>query len=108
MMVSAHDAFVTMYYALDAAYEKTKDERLRQYLSDADPFLFRDGGSADPAVYIEFEREYCAGAESAVDEESSLAFVRDYLGRVGPLFIAAFDSIVNLENWKSGLAFRSQ
>lgn len=101
MQVTAYTAFVAMYQALDAAYDTIKSESLRQYLSDANPFLFEGEGSADPAVYVEFEQlfnETCGKSPSAVD---ALSAVRSYLGEQdADALVAAFDSVVTPECWE--------
>lgn len=56
-MVTPYDTFVNMYYALEA-YEGFISDRLREFVSEANPFIWADKGSADPAVYIEFERAW--------------------------------------------------
>ena len=106
MAVSAREAFVAMYYVLDAAYEKTCSEELRQFLSDANPFLFKDEGSADPAVFIEFAQAFDAEEHSELTEAGSLAFVRRYLEHQDPALKAAFDSVADSSNWR--LALNSQ
>ena len=106
MTVSAREVFVAMYYILDVAYEKACSEELRQFLSDANPFLFKDGGSADPAVFIEFEQAFDAVEHSELDEADSLAFVQRYLEHQDPELKAAFDSVADSSNWR--LALNSQ
>lgn len=63
------ELFCVIFYALDAVWEKTggkefresdfkddsiQNEDLRMFLSDANPFLWADIGSADPAAFVEF------------------------------------------------------
>lgn len=69
MKVGAYKAFVAMFYALDSAYDGDS-ARLREYLCDANPFLFRDEGSADPSVFEAFKSDYSDRA----DEVSSFNY----------------------------------
>lgn len=101
MSVTAYAAFIAMYYALDAAYDAIGDEELRRYLSDANPFLFKGEGSADPAVYAEFEQAYKGACGDDPNAQEALAAVRGYLGRQDTdALIAAFDSVVDYESWE--------
>lgn len=88
-----------MFYALDAAYDDGNSRELGQFLSAANPFLFKGEGSADIAVYESFRADYPDYAEEA----EALNFVRGYLARQGKFLLAAFDSIANADNWKEAL-----
>ena len=54
MLVTAHDAFMVMYYALEAATDEYPDQGLTTLVQDCDPFVWKDRLSADPAVWTEF------------------------------------------------------
>lgn len=54
MLVAAHDAFMAMYYALEAATDEYPDQGLKALVQDCDPFVWKDRLSADPAVWTEF------------------------------------------------------
>lgn len=99
MQVDAYKAYVTMFYALDAAYDNNNSTELGQFLSAANPFLFKGEGSADIAVYEGFRADYPRNAEEA----EALNFVRDYLAKQGKFLLAAFDSIANADAWKEAL-----
>ena len=112
MTVTAHDAFVNMYYALDAAFDEHRSDRLREFVSEANPFLWKDKGSADPALYIEFER---AGKREFENDEATApearCFVRNYLttqdegeyafASAGDItLVQAFDSVADEKSWE--------
>ena len=99
MKVDAYKAYVTMFYALDAAYDNNNSSELGQFLSAANPVLFKGEGSADIAVYEGFRVDYPDDAEEA----EALSFVRDYLAKQGELLLAAFDSIANAAAWNEAL-----
>ena len=48
------ELFCMIFFALDADWDETKDSTIGEYLSSANPFLFEDTGSADPAVFDQF------------------------------------------------------
>ena len=48
------ELFCMIFFALDSAWDETHDENLGQFLSEANPFLWKDITSADPALFIEF------------------------------------------------------
>ena len=48
------ELFTMIYFWLDNYYKGTTDDRILNQLSEMNPFLWKDIGSADPAVYIEF------------------------------------------------------
>ena len=52
------ELFSLLYFALDAQYDeqKTKDEELGQFLSEINPFLWKEESSADPAYFVEFQQ----------------------------------------------------
>lgn len=99
MEIGAYKAFVSMYYALDAAFDTNKSDELDQFLSDANPFLFTDEGSADVAVFEEFKESYPDDA----DEVAALRYVRDYLARQNMVLLDAFDSVASPDAWKTAL-----
>lgn len=111
MQTHSYQTFVSMFYARDAEFEENGTERLRTFLSEANPFLWKDKGSADPAVYEEFSKAFDErfGTQGAVPEDA-MAFVRDYLGTQNSEYcwvegdlVAAFDGIVTPQLWKQSL-----
>ncbi|MDO4962040.1 MAG: hypothetical protein Q4E57_09395 [Eubacteriales bacterium] len=49
-----YELYCAIFLAFDADWDETHNEGLREYLSDANPFLFEGENSADPAIYAEF------------------------------------------------------
>lgn len=105
MKVDVFSAFVAMYYILDAAYDETRDDEIGQRATEANPFLFKDIGSADPAVYIEFKTEWDAryGEDAEVGVEECKAFIEEYLARLSPDCAKAFEMVVDDSAWKDDL-----
>ena len=52
--MTKYELFCMIFLAFDADWDDTQNEELREYLSDANPFLFKGENSADPAVYSDF------------------------------------------------------
>ena len=111
MQVTMHDVFVAMYYALEAATDKYDDQKLRTFIQDCDPFVWKDRLSADPAVYAEFSEAYTvAFGDGFVSAEEARVFCRAWLKKqaaaqefyAGPL-VTAFDSIATTRDWASAL-----
>ena len=45
------ELYCMIYYVLDAEWDESKNAELGKFLSSANPFQFRDIGSADPVIY---------------------------------------------------------
>lgn len=112
MRVTVHDAFMAMYYALEAATDDYSGQGLQTLVQDCDPFIWKDRLSADPAVYAEFLEAYSAGyGDGRIDAEEARAFCRAWLEKqveahefyAGPL-APAFDSAATPEAWGGTLA----
>ena len=95
--------FIAMYRALDCLFDETQREDLGNYLSEANPYLFTDRKSADPAVYAGFSNCYDKYfTDDDITSEKSYSFVRKYLlsehlsyyGNFAPLF-----DDISLEEW---------
>ncbi len=112
MQVTAHDTFMAMYYALEAATDSYSDQGLQTLVQDCDPFVWKDRLSADPAVWAEFSEAFTAKhGEKPVTAEQARTFCREWLADqaekhefyAGPL-VAAFDSVATPEAWEDALA----
>lgn len=103
MGTSSYNTFKAMFYALDAVYDENKNPVLRSYLTKANPFLFADEGSADPAVYEAFMREYDLALGSDASPEDAMRFVRAHLKGESEDLLEAFDKVADAESWKDTL-----
>jgi hypothetical protein len=92
-MRDAWDVYLCVFFTLEFASEQMacQSDALREFLGDANPFLWADKGSADPVIWIEFERAYSSRflAGDSTDE-ASLAFARKYLGKQGAHYASVF------------------
>ena len=72
------ELFTLIYFVLDAYYEdevKT-NEKLQILLSDMNPFVWKDLGSADPAVYADYCRFL---GDKIITLENSLEIAKEYV-----------------------------
>lgn len=121
MTYCARCVYLAIFYTLNDAWNKDHDETLGFYLSNANPYLWQEGGSADPAVWAVFERTFkarfpegCGSAEDAhafaltylldiADEHS------DWVGEGYYDFVAAFERETSPEAWEHDLrAYQEQ
>lgn len=92
--------YISMFRALDCLYSERPSDELGEFLGDANPYLFEDHSSADPAVEYEFNQfasEYLA--KTSLTMESSYDMVLNYL-EINTTFAARFKEI-DLEEWTS-------
>ena len=75
-MTDAYSTFVNMFMALDALWDECHDNTLAGYLSEANPFLFKGKGSADPAIWAEFSAAF---SKRFPDNEASLEDAHDFV-----------------------------
>ena len=50
------ELYCLIFYTIDAKWEETKNDGLREWLSDMNPYIWKDCTSADPATYAEYEK----------------------------------------------------
>ena len=95
------ELFTLIYFALDAYYEgevKT-NENLSIILSDMNPFVWKDCGSADPVMYSEFCRFI---GEQKITLENSLKLAKEYVKTIDFVDVTeAFKDMTN-EEWIPG------
>lgn len=104
MTLTAHKAFVAMFYALDAAYDDNHDRDLGSFLSAANPFLFKGEGSADVAVYDEFRCEYNLQYPEGAKPEEARLFVRGFLDAKSDKLVRFFDGVANASSWADAVS----
>lgn len=99
--MTCFEVFTLMFFALDDQYDRTPSEELGDYLSGANPFLFKDIGSADPDVYESFKKKFIT---SGLDASKSYEFVKGYIADLGlPKVAEAFDQM-RREDWLAAAA----
>ena len=95
--------FIAMYRALDCLYDENPREDLGNYLSEANPYLFTDHNSADPAVFAGFSDYFDSHYNSDnVKIGEGYKFVRKYLSSKHLSYYGDFTQIfdgISLEEW---------
>lgn len=90
--------FIAMFRALDCLYEESPNEVMREYLSDANPYIFKDRDPADPAIGVEFSDMWISsGLPDDISANDSYYFVKNYLQAYTD-FASIFDDI-SLSEW---------
>lgn len=89
------ELYCMIFYALDAQWEESENQELGEFLSRANPFLFADEGSADPAVYADF----CRRIPEAIPIEKSYEIARGYVQTLGSAAIVDAFSGVDEQEW---------
>lgn len=91
------ELFTMIYFVLDAYYENDiEDPFINTVLSDMNPFLWADIGSADPAMYSEY-LDFLQGR--TISLENSLSIAKGYVKTIEYADVtAAFDEMTE-ERW---------
>ena len=92
--------YISMFRALDCLYDENPKDDLGRFLGDANPYLFTDHSSADPAIedeFIKFAAEYLNGQNPTI--ENSYDMVVHYLENNTSLAERFKD--IDLEEWAS-------
>ena len=77
--MSQFELFCAIFYMLDSEWEETHDVELGQYLSSANPKLFKDIGSASPDIYLDF----CEKTPDNIMIKESYNIAENYLSTLG-------------------------
>ncbi|MCI5538938.1 MAG: hypothetical protein MR390_09530 [Oscillospiraceae bacterium] len=93
------ELFCMIYYVLDAEWDETKNKEIGNYLSGANPFLFSDIGSADPAVYDDF----CKKISDPLTIENSYEKALVYIKSLNNSTITSAFLSVNQSEWQKCL-----
>ena len=104
-MIDSYTAFMMMYYILDAAADELDSESVLNYASIANPFVFKDEGSADPAVYAAFKEAWDNkfGESNSVVPEDCKAFIKAYMEDRSKECLEAFNLVVDDATWEEDL-----
>lgn len=121
MTICLRCIYLAIYYTLFAAWNRNHDETLDFYLSNADPYLWKDGHSTDPAVWKDFVEAFKKRfPEGCCSEGDAHAFALTYLSDIADEysdwvgegcrdFVAAFERETSPETLEHNLrAYRGQ
>lgn len=93
--MSSFELFCLIFYALDAAWDESRDPQLGEYLSSANPFLFGDIGSAEPSVYLEF----CHETVEPITLENSFDLANRYIKGLDNAAVTKAFSDIDRTEW---------
>ena len=92
MIDNSQKLFEAMFLILQEMWEINQAEDLRIFISDADPFLCRDGNSADPVVFEDFNNLYEQEKNSEPTNYDFIIFYLDnldkYYGDIKKYFVS--------------------
>lgn len=91
------ELFTMIYYALNHYWKENKSEELTSFLSDMNPFLFDDIGSAIPSVYD----EYCLLVNEDIAIENSFNIAGEYIKSLGLQAVTDAFRWVQEDDWKA-------
>lgn len=93
------ELFSMIYYALENEWEESKNQDLADFLSSANPFLFKDLSSANPLIFNEF----CKQVIDPITIENSYVQAMRYIKSLNmPIILEAFNNI-DENQWFEGL-----
>lgn len=105
--MNKYQIFIALFYVLDAEYDECKDERLGNYLSGMNPFLFKGEGSADPAIYSEFSSIFktkIGTVEEELEYNEAYDFVKCYLGKINNTIVLNYFLKTSKDTWINTLS----
>ena len=95
-MIDKHDLFNMIFLQLYDVFKEIKDdEELRLYISDINPFVWKDGSSADPAMYIEF----CDYIQSINEDDYGYNDAINYLSTINDGKFIKYFKEISKEEW---------
>lgn len=90
------ELFCLIFFALDSEWDKTQNEELGKYLSDANPFLFADIGSAVSDCYILF-CDFIGKKQITI--ENSFDIATNYVESLNIETVSSAFESISKDNW---------
>lgn len=94
--MSKYELFCMIFYVLDAEWDESKDAELGRFLSGANPFLFKETGSADPAIY----QRFCETVPEPISVENSYNIAWKYIYSLHNKTITSSFLSIDETEWK--------
>ena len=95
------ELFSLIYYWLSRFYKNNKNDRIINQLSEMNPFLWDDIGSADPAVYA----DYCSFLNGRkITLENSLEIAKEYVQTINYVDVTEAFCNADRKKWEDGCA----
>lgn len=94
------ELFCLLYIALNQKWEDCKDEKLGDFLSEMNPYLWDAEMSADPAWYTGFKKFM---QEKRIGDDFGFAYAKEYLNTISYYpNLVQFLSDYDEESWVDG------
>ena len=94
------ELFTIIYYWLDNYYKDSKDDMIIDQLSDMNPFVWEEIGSADPAVYD----KYCDFiGDRTINSDNSLEIAKGYVATITYADMNEAFENVDTARWLKGI-----
>ena len=97
--MSRFELFTMIFYALDSVWDESQNEELGQFLSNANPFLFEDTGSADPAVFDQF----CNNVPDNIEISDSYNVAIRYISSLDNIAVKDAWTNISREDWDNAV-----
>lgn len=89
------ELYCMIYYVLDAEWDETRNDELGKFLSSANPFQFKDIGSADPTIYADFSKKI----PDTITPDDSYGYAQNYVDLLGNKVVQAAFLTVEKKEW---------
>ena len=93
------ELFCMIFYVIDFSWSSSHDEALLNFLSDANPFLFADTGSAVPEVFTKF----CESVPEKISVKQSLKIAEQYITSLNSKAVSNAFRTIDKNKWFTGL-----
>lgn len=90
------ELFSMIFYTLNHYWQDNKSEELGQFLSNMNPFLFDDIGSAVPDVYLKF----CETIVGDITIANSFNYAKKYISEIALPYINDAFAWVEESEWR--------
>ena len=93
---------IAMYRAMDCIYDEQEQpsEELLQFVSDANPYIWEDRTTSDPAIQSDFDKSMDRqNIGTEVDKTIAYYAVKNFLVEQNPEFAKLFEDI-SIDEWK--------
>lgn len=104
-MIDCYTTYKLLFYGLDSLWEENNNSDLGQFLSEMNPLLFEEEGSADPAIYNSFKEKFNVTFPLKTCEiEQGYYFSIEFLKVNSNMYAkiaATYFSSISLEDWNN-------
>lgn len=98
------EVYKNFFYALDYVYDNYKNKELGNFLSEANPFLFNDEGSADSCIYYEFKKIFLEDNKNEdISEKDVYNWIVKYINKLDNSIVKEAFSKISFEMWINSL-----